>query len=343
MASKFQGVRILFLLVSIGLAAPGLAQDCVVPPSDMVSWWRAEGDETDFVDGNDGAGNGVGYAAGMVGQAFAFDGVDDAITIPHAVNQNLGTGFTVDAWVKPTSLGLGKVILQKRNVSNVGGFTFETSESQGLQFYIWVDGTYYWCITPSNVLSVGTWRHVAATYDGEEMKVFVDGVERMVSGVLASIDNSTEPLVIGRNVPTPSYVWHGLLDEIHLFRRALSAAEIMSIYQAGAAGICTDVTGVASFGGESSGLVLAQNYPNPFRSDTAVRFELPSSSNVRLDVVDVAGRLVRSLVDGPKPAGAHVVSWDGRDRSGTNAATGVYAVRLQAGGSVLVRKMVVLE
>lgn len=343
MATMPRWAHVLFLLASIGLAAPALALDCLPPPSDMVSWWRAEGDATDFVDGNDGPANEIGFAAGMVGQAFSFDGINDVITIPHAANQNLGTGFTVDAWVNPTSLGLGKVILQKRNASNVGGFTFETSESQGLQFYIWVDGTYYWCITPSNVLSLATWRHVAATYDGEMMRVYVDGVEKAMSGVLASIEDSTEPLVIGRNVPTPSYVWHGLLDEIHLFRRALSAAEIMSIYQAGAAGICTDATWIASFGGESSGVVLVQNYPNPFRSDTAVRFELPSSSNVRLDVVDVVGRLVRSLVDGPKPAGAHVVSWDGRDRSGANAATGVYAVRLQAGESVLVRKMVILE
>jgi len=72
--------------------------------------------------------------------------------------------------------------------------------------------------------------------------------------------------------------------------------------------------------------------PNPFRSTTAVRFAIPNASPVSLDVFDVTGRRVTTLVSGNLPAGEHRVEWDGRDRAGNWVASGVYLVRLNASG-----------
>jgi hypothetical protein len=74
--------------------------------------------------------------------------------------------------------------------------------------------------------------------------------------------------------------------------------------------------------------------PNPFNPRTTIRFDLPAAGNVRLAVYDVAGRLVRVLVAGERPAGSHEAVWDGRDASGRSAPSGSYLARLVAGGKV---------
>ncbi len=88
---------------------------------------------------------------------------------------------------------------------------------------------------------------------------------------------------------------------------------------------------------------LAQNVPNPFNPATAIRYELAAPGTVALRVYDVRGRLVRTLVDASQSAGPHAVTWDGRDDGGRPAASGVYFYRLDAGRSVLSKKMVLVE
>jgi len=95
--------------------------------------------------------------------------------------------------------------------------------------------------------------------------------------------------------------------------------------------------------GPSLALRLAQNYPNPFNPTTVIRYELPERASVFLAVYNVRGELVRVLVDGEKPAGAHGVSWDGRSDVGVALASGVYFCRLQVGTSVLARKLILLK
>jgi flagellar hook assembly protein FlgD len=74
--------------------------------------------------------------------------------------------------------------------------------------------------------------------------------------------------------------------------------------------------------------------PNPFNPRTTIRFDLPAAGTVRLAIYDVAGRLVKVLVEGEIPAGSHEAVWDGRDTSGRSAPSGSYLARLVAGGRV---------
>jgi len=90
-------------------------------------------------------------------------------------------------------------------------------------------------------------------------------------------------------------------------------------------------------------LLLTPNYPNPFSPRTSVRFALPSRGHVDLAIYDVAGRLVRQLVDGELGAGEHAVSWDGQDASGADAASGVYFCRLRAGDVTEVGRMALVR
>lgn len=88
---------------------------------------------------------------------------------------------------------------------------------------------------------------------------------------------------------------------------------------------------------------LEQNRPNPFNPRTTLRFALAKQGPVRLEIIDLAGRRVRVLVDEWLSVGPHVREWDGRDDSGVRVASGSYRYRLAADGQVRVRGMVLLR
>jgi hypothetical protein len=83
-----------------------------------------------------------------------------------------------------------------------------------------------------------------------------------------------------------------------------------------------------------SALRLYAAAPNPFNPRTTIRFDLPGAGPVRLAIYDLAGRLVKVLVEGERPAGSYEAVWVGRDTSGHSAPSGSYLARLVAGGKV---------
>jgi len=90
--------------------------------------------------------------------------------------------------------------------------------------------------------------------------------------------------------------------------------------------------------------VLYPNVPNPFNPVTRIRFDLARDGRVRLAVYDVAGRMVRTLVDKELQAGPnHEVVWNGLDDAGQRVSTGVYFYRLDAGDDTMTKKMVVMK
>ncbi len=89
--------------------------------------------------------------------------------------------------------------------------------------------------------------------------------------------------------------------------------------------------------------VLYQNYPNPFNPVTTIKFALPQAEQVKLDVVNILGQSVRTLVQENLLAGYHTVTWDGTDAGGHEVATGIYFYRLTAGDFRDIRKMLMIK
>jgi len=119
----------------------------------------------------------------------------------------------------------------------------------------------------------------------------------------------------------------------------------------GVANIGTGHRTVFAFGAVSEDVVSAPEHappvalalrasPNPSFARTSIAFDLPVAGRVSLAVYDVAGRLVRSLVEGPREAGRFVEAWDGRSSSGSASLAGVYFVRLMANGRTLSERVV---
>ncbi len=88
---------------------------------------------------------------------------------------------------------------------------------------------------------------------------------------------------------------------------------------------------------------LKQNHPNPFNPETQIQFELSKPSQVKIEIYNIHGQKIRSLVDEKKAAGSHIVTWDGRTDNGELAASGVYFYRLVAGDFRQTRKMALLR
>jgi hypothetical protein len=136
-------------------------------------------------------------------------------------------------------------------------------------------------------------------------------------------------------------VFDGQIDEVYLYGRALASAEVLVL-----AGV--QPTADASETGNAASIaatpLLHPSYPNPFNPRTTISYELPDEQEVTLTVYDVAGRRVRSLLDGSfQAAGLHAVQWDGRDDTGERVSSGIYYSRLKAGDRSAIRSMVLMK
>ena len=216
------------------------AGGAITPPTGMVSWWPGDGHPFDIVDGNHGILSGdATYTGDKVGQAFSFDGAGDLVEV--AANSNLdisdNSPFSIDAWIKIASFSETYMqIVDRGNAYSGPGYSFGLENEYVIFQYGVIEGH----TTGSTPLSLDRWYHIAVTFDGVQGNIFVDGQLDGTKVVAAtSTNNVASALNIGgRNGPGEPNRWYfsGLIDEVEIFNRALSAAEIWAIYNAGSAG-----------------------------------------------------------------------------------------------------------
>ncbi|MBI2175001.1 MAG: LamG domain-containing protein, partial [Candidatus Omnitrophica bacterium] len=231
-----------------GTAPPPPADTCVEPPSGLVSWWPADGNADDIQNGNDGMlQGGVTFAPGKVGQAFSFDGVDDFVKIPASANLDvgLGSGFTLDAWIKPTDVGYRPIFEWNNGQGQFG---------PGVVFWIVPTGALATALidtantsrivqTSGGIVQTGVWQHVALTYEKQNgiAKIYLNGNLVGQWSVGTFTPQTSYDLYLGHRPPISvphENRYAGLIDEAEVFNRALSAEEIQAIYLAGSAGMC---------------------------------------------------------------------------------------------------------
>ena len=92
-----------------------------------------------------------------------------------------------------------------------------------------------------------------------------------------------------------------------------------------------------------AGFALGQNYPNPFNPSTVIPYQLPTAASVRLEVFNVLGQRVATLVDGEQAAGAHTAVWTATDEAGKSVSAGVYIYRLAVGDAMATGRMVLVD
>jgi len=103
------------------------------------------------------------------------------------------------------------------------------------------------------------------------------------------------------------------------------------------------VSGIADETNALRSFQLEANYPNPFNPSTTIRYDLSSAGSVRLEVLDVTGAVVNTLVQDAQAVGSYQVDWDATDQSGNSVTSGLYFYRLVHNGSSITRKMTLLR
>lgn len=197
------------------------------------SWWPGDGDANDAAEDNHGTlVNGTTFAPGIIGQAFSFDGRNDYVGLERQLS--VSSGFTYSAWVNFNS---SSIDTSQTFFNNNQFFIWKSGDSEGNRFGIWVT-TDDQLVNPraESVITVKpeTWYHVAGTWDGAWLRIYVNGVledSRVREGPLTSRIAAAR---IGQGGQTFLTIWQfdGLIDEIKFYSRALNAEEIKARYEA---------------------------------------------------------------------------------------------------------------
>jgi glucose/arabinose dehydrogenase/chitodextrinase len=202
------------------------------PPSLVAAYSFDEGAGTTAGDlsgnANNGTVNGAGWTAGRFGQGLSFDGVNDRVQVPDSTSLDLTTGMTMEAWVRPTALdNKWKTVLFKHrdnNATNMMYVLYGNRNTRVPNTEI-TNGTAVRAANGAAQLPLNTWSHLASTYDGATLRLFVNGAQVGSLATAGAISVSNGELWIGGNNVWPEF-FAGLIDEVRIYNRALSAAEI---------------------------------------------------------------------------------------------------------------------
>jgi hypothetical protein len=175
--------------------------------------------------GNDGTISHATWSTdGHSGAALAFDGSSSLVTIPDAPALDLSSRMTLEAWVKPAALGATwRTVLFKQQP---GGMVYSlyAGDGDGLPT-AQVEAGAEWSAPGPDQLPLGEWTHLAATYDGSFLALYVDGAQVQVRFAAGAIPASTGPLRIGGNTAWPEW-FDGLIDDVRVYSRVLPQSEI---------------------------------------------------------------------------------------------------------------------
>ena len=164
--------------------------------------------------------------AGKYGSALFFDGADDNVRIDDAPTLDLTNGMTLSAWVKPQSLVNWDTVMLKENGTTLSYALYGNTGSNVPSAEAHIGGTLR-SAPGGGQIPLDAWTHLAATYDGATLKVFVNGAEAGSNAHVGGISTSTGPLRIGGNTIWPEW-FHGYIDDVRVYQRALNATEIQS-------------------------------------------------------------------------------------------------------------------
>jgi glucose/arabinose dehydrogenase/PKD repeat protein len=173
--------------------------------------------------GNDGILEGPARAAGRFGAGLTFNGVDNWVTVTNSASLQLSNAMTLEAWVKPASVtGDWRDIIYKGEDVYYLEATTTSGGTPGTGGTFAVDPLF-----ADNQLQTGVWTHLASTYDGTSLRLFVDGVEVANRAQGGTIESSSNPLRLGGDEFFGQF-FEGMIDEVRIYNRALAQNEIQT-------------------------------------------------------------------------------------------------------------------
>ncbi len=215
---------------------------CAPPPAGLVAWWRGESNALDSVSLSHGViMPAILFTNGVAGKAFQFMSGHVRVPASDTLNVGAGEGFTIETWVNRGNSTAGQPLVQWGGGKDAPGVSLATASSPRLQANI-VDsqGGAHYITTPVNSLISG-FQHVALTYDKASgmAALYIRGNLVTQTNLGSFTPRTASDLYLGYQ-PSPLGKFTGVLDEVGLYGRALTAAEIRGIALARGAGKCTE-------------------------------------------------------------------------------------------------------
>jgi uncharacterized protein YjdB len=216
-------VLILPLLCSVTL--PSAAQTGLVAAYNF-----NEGSGTTVTDasgtGNTGTISGATWStSGRFGGALSFNGSTNFVTVNAAPSLNLTTAMTVEAWVRLSSVTGWQTVAIRERTGGLSYALYANTDSNAPAGVVSINGDVNLYGTTRLVLN--TWTHLATTYDGATLRLYVNGVQVRSMNLTGTMAAATGPLRIGGNAVWGEYL-NGLIDELRIYNRALTAAQIQA-------------------------------------------------------------------------------------------------------------------
>jgi hypothetical protein len=200
-----------------------------VYPEGLISYWKFDEGRgtvaTDSVGGNDGTIFGSTWTAGQVGNALSFDPLTaDHIVVNHDSSLNT-VDMTFELWVNPNSNELPSTFLLNKYTLSTGFFV------RGITGNKWLFHLNGWTVSTTSDIAVSDWVHLAGTYDGSYLRIYVNGVNENSVPKTGLENNNIMDLLIGSS--DGGAYFDGTMDEIALYNRALTSEEIEQHYENG--------------------------------------------------------------------------------------------------------------
>lgn len=224
------------------LAVFDFAEDrCVSPPAHLAAWWSGDGHANDVREDTPGElRTGAGIAPAWVGQGFQLDGRGAHVHAPNLTTVDVSADFSVAVWMKPATAGRSETILYHGHADGPGWNLKRGAD--GLISFCLFENAAAPCSSGPALRShapvrTGVWTHVVAVVSGHRLSVFLDGE------LSSSTDFTARPAIahpdfrIGGPVGGGTF-YAGLLDEVQLFREALSTEDVRGVFGAGRFGLC---------------------------------------------------------------------------------------------------------
>jgi Concanavalin A-like lectin/glucanases superfamily len=200
------------------------------PPASLVAAYSFnEGSGTIVNDasgnGNNGTISGATWTtSGKYGNALSFNGSNSRVTVPDSASLHLTTGMTLEAWVYPTVLSSAwRDVIEKGNDNYYLMATARFAAGVPATCGTWAEPPVY----GTSVLLVNVWSHLASTYDGATLRLYVNGVQVASKSVSGSIAVTTDALTFGSDPFYGQYL-SGRIDDIRIYNRPLTAAKIQA-------------------------------------------------------------------------------------------------------------------
>jgi len=273
--------------------------------------------------GNDGtlvSGTYTADYSGVAENALYLDGAGDYVNVPNSSSLNSQGAITLAFWMRPDAIPSSDewYIVSHGSWENRWKITLKSDHN--LRWTVKTSAG-IWDLDNLTDLSGATWYFVVATFGDGEMAVYLNGLEDVSVFKAGQISTTSIDLTIGQKDPGDAgFNFKGILDEVRIYNRVLSATEIEELYQT----TSVEIEGIAA---KPQTFRIARAYPNPFNASTSVVLELPEAGFVTLSLYNILGQHVKTVAAQRMNAGWQKISVDAHD-----LASGVYLLQMTSTG-----------